>query len=101
MQSGQSLNGQLTIHGTLRTTCRIRNVRLVPGRYQLHFQLKTGRTILDDIRSNVEFEVLPLHDGTAEGMAKSRKGVIVPETQWDIRSEPLVHPVATGIDALV
>lgn len=84
------LNKRLTIKGSATVACNVRNVRLAPGRYLLQVYMKNGKHTFDEIRSGIEFEVLPLQaDGTGE-VASSRLGVMIPETSWDVDPQ-LLH----------
>lgn len=74
---------RLSFEGALQVSCSIRNLRLIPGRYHLQLALKSGKEIFDEIRSGLEFEVLPIgHEGASA--ASSRSGVIVADCEWEV-----------------
>ena len=83
----QHQNERLEIHGYCEVGCSIQNVRLTPGRYHLRFALRNGRRVLDEIRSDVEFEVLRLSENSSVKPPTAQSGVIVAEAQWDFRSQ--------------
>jgi lipopolysaccharide transport system ATP-binding protein len=75
---------RLRIHGWLTVACAVRNFRLVPGRYHLRLLLRSGRETLDEIRSDLEFEVLPLSNEALSRMPSARSGVLIAESTWTV-----------------
>src|SRR5262249_39090587 len=81
-----SLNTLLSLEDRATVHCTIRNVRLIPARYYLRMAFRSGRHVIDVVRSGVVFEVLPLWNDAAGRVPTARNGVIVAEAQWDIGS---------------
>ncbi|MGQ0633581.1 MAG: ABC transporter ATP-binding protein [Planctomycetaceae bacterium] len=75
---------RLRIHGGLTVTCTVRNIRLVPGRYHLRLYVRSGSEMLDEIRSNLEIEVLPLLNEATARVPSARSGVLIPESTWEV-----------------
>lgn len=74
------------VHGSHTASCTIRNMRLIPGRYQLQLILLGEHQKLDEITAGLEFEVLPLTNEPLDVVPASTSGVIVAEEAWEVKN---------------
>jgi hypothetical protein len=79
---------QFVVQGRVTAGCTIKNLRLVPGRYNLHIMVVSGHQTIDEIGAGLEFEVLPLATEASVNVPAAKAGVIVPEESWDIDTRP-------------
>lgn len=79
-----SLNHDVTVDGQGVAVCEVRDIRLIPGRYHLRIALKSGRQMIDEIQSGIDFEVLALQTESTGKIPTSKAGIIVPDVKWDL-----------------
>lgn len=83
--SGYQHAERIDLDGRFRLTCRLRNVRLMPGTYALVLVLKCDRGLVDEIEG-LSCEVTPRDVYGTGKMLPPRTGAYVPEAEWRIET---------------
>jgi hypothetical protein len=93
----QQMSSVLRVDGPTLVHCRLENCRLLPDLYQLRMQLRTGKRLIDQISSGIQFKVLPRDVYGTGKLPTGRWGCFAPEVKWSAIPLPTVHSASESL----
>jgi hypothetical protein len=89
--SKQQSTAPLTLDGMATVTCRIPDIRLVPGQYTIDILVKSkGVSLFEEPRA-ITFEVLPRDIYGTGKLPKPKNCVLIPDAVWSVRESLSAH----------